>query len=54
MEAVMRDSVHRKNLERFRQLLAHVTDDEQREQIKRLIAEEEAKDHPPFDPPEKH
>ena len=42
----MENFVHRKNLERFRQMLLTATDDEQRERIKRLLAEEEAKDRP--------
>ena len=43
----MKDFIHRKNLERYRAMLHRVTDEEQREQIKRLIAEEEAIDHRP-------
>lgn len=43
----MENYVHRRNLERFRDLLRRSTDEEQRNQIKRPIAEEEAKDSPP-------
>jgi hypothetical protein len=43
----MEQFVHRQNLERFRDLLSRVTDEEQRSQIKHLLAEEEAKEPPP-------
>jgi hypothetical protein len=43
----MENFVHRKNLERYRDLLSRVTDEERRRQIKSLMAEEEAKDSPP-------
>jgi hypothetical protein len=46
-ESPMEQFVHRKNLERFRSLLEKVTDVTFRDQIKRLIAEEEAKELPP-------
>ena len=36
--------IHRQNLERYRDLLARITDEAQRQQILKLIAEEEAKD----------
>jgi hypothetical protein len=36
--------IHRENLERFRRLLAQTTDEAQRRQLEKLIAEEEAKD----------
>lgn len=39
----MEKFVHTQNLERYRALLARVTDEEQRTQIKHLMAEEEAK-----------
>ncbi len=39
--------IHRQNLERYRKLLTQVTDERQRRQILKLIAEEEAKDEPP-------
>lgn len=39
--------VRQQNLERFRQLLGRVTDEQQIHQIKRLMAEEEAKDETP-------
>jgi hypothetical protein len=41
--------IHQQNLERFRRLLAQSTDDKQRQQIRKLLAEEEAKDL--HDPP---
>ena len=43
----MEKFVHRQNLERYRDLLARVTDEEQRNQINHLMAEEEAKDARP-------
>ena len=39
--------VHRANLERFRRLLTQTTDETRRQQLERLIAEEEAKEDPP-------
>ena len=39
--------IHRENLERFRRLLQLATDEGQRRQLKKLIAEEEAKEPPP-------
>ena len=36
--------IHQQNLERFRRLLAQSTDESQRAQIRKLLAEEEAKD----------
>ena len=39
----MEEYVHRKNLERFYDLLLRATDDAQREQIKELIKEEQGK-----------
>lgn len=47
----MEQFVHRKNLERFRSLLEKVSDVTFRDQIKRLIAEEEARELPPEMPP---
>jgi hypothetical protein len=43
--------IHQQNLERFRRLLAQSTDESQRQQIRKLLAEEEAKDRrdAPFD-----
>ena len=46
-EDAMEKYVHRKNLERFYDLLLRATDDAQREQIKKLIKEEQAKELPP-------
>jgi hypothetical protein len=46
--------VHQQNLLRFRRLLADPADEAQREQLLRLIAEEEAKLHPPAPEPERH
>lgn len=43
--------VHRQNLEHFRKQLAETTDEQQRERLRKLLAEEEAKDRlPPRDP----
>ena len=42
----MEKFVREQNLQRFRDLLLRVTDQGQRQQINRLIAEEEAKDRP--------
>ena len=39
--------VHRQNLGHFRKQLAQSTDETQRQQILKLLAEEEAKDPPP-------
>ncbi len=36
--------VHRKNMERYRELLSQTTDETQRQQLMKLLAEEEAKD----------
>jgi hypothetical protein len=35
--------IHQQNLERFRRLLAHPADETQRQQLIKLLAEEEAK-----------
>jgi hypothetical protein len=40
----MQEFIHRKNLEKFRQLLAETKDEEQRRQLERLLAEEAAKE----------
>ena len=42
----MEQFVQRTNLERFRKLLQNVTDERFRDQIRRLIAEEEARTVP--------
>jgi len=48
----MEKYIHRQNLKHFRDLLDTVTDVEQRKQIARLLAEEEAKDAlPKIGPP---
>ena len=39
--------IHRENLEHYRKLLAETADDERRQQILRLLAEEEAKELQP-------
>ena len=39
--------VHEQNLDHYRKLLANTTDDAQRRQLLKLLAEEEAKDLPP-------
>ncbi|WP_168192787.1 hypothetical protein [Undibacter mobilis] len=39
--------IRRQNLERFRRMLARATDEAQRRQLEKLIAEEEAKDQLP-------
>lgn len=39
--------IRRENIERYRRLLAQTTDEAQRRQLLKLIAEEEAKDNPP-------
>jgi hypothetical protein len=43
----MKKFVHEQNLKHLRELLANVTDEEKRDQLKRLLAEEEAADPPP-------
>lgn len=40
----MEHFVHRENLQRLRRLLAETTDEAQRQQVMKLLAEEEAKD----------
>ena len=40
----MEQFVHRENLQRLRRLLAETADEPQRQQIQKLLAEEEAKD----------
>ena len=40
----MEQFIHRENLQRLRRLLAETADDSQRQQILKLLAEEEAKD----------
>ena len=42
----MEEFVHRKNLERYRELLTRVTDEKQRRQIEHLLNEEVVKDPP--------
>jgi hypothetical protein len=42
--------IHQQNLARFRRLLAHPADEAQRQQLLRLLAEEEAKDRIPSPP----
>ena len=37
--------IHRENLQRLRRLLAETEDESQRQQVSKLLAEEEAKDH---------
>jgi len=39
--------VHKQNIERYRKLLLETTDEVRRQQILKLLAEEEAKDAPP-------
>ena len=39
--------IHRQHLHHFRKRLADTTDEHQRQQILKLLAEEEAKDPPP-------
>jgi hypothetical protein len=39
--------IHHQNLENYRKLLTRTADQAQREQILKLLAEEEAKDNPP-------
>jgi hypothetical protein len=43
----MRSFIHRKNLENYRRQLAESKDEAQLAQLRRLLAEEEAKDAPP-------
>jgi hypothetical protein len=43
----MEHFVHRENLQRLRRLLAETDNESQRQQILKLLAEEEAKDHLP-------
>jgi hypothetical protein len=40
----MQEFIHRKNLEKFRQLLAETKDEEQRRQLEKLLAEEAVKE----------
>ncbi|MGP0088764.1 MAG: hypothetical protein ACLPKB_02215 [Xanthobacteraceae bacterium] len=40
--------IHRKNLARYRKMLAESTDETQRRMLQRLIAEEAAKDQKPL------
>jgi hypothetical protein len=40
----MEQFIHRENLQRLRRLLAETADESQRQQILKLLAEEEAKD----------
>ena len=42
----MEKFIHNQNLERYRKLLSETTDEEKRQQIAKLLAEEEAKDGP--------
>ena len=43
----MQSFIHRKNLEHYRKLLAGSPDEAEREQLVKLLAEEEAKEPPP-------
>jgi hypothetical protein len=43
MEAAMDAFLHRQNLERYRKLLAETTDEARRQQLLKLLAEEEAR-----------
>jgi len=43
--------IHRENLRHYRKLLAETTDEAQRLQLLKLLAEEEAKDPEAKDPP---
>jgi hypothetical protein len=45
MEATMGRFVHPRPIERYRALLAEVTDDAKRQQIQKLLAEERSKKH---------
>jgi hypothetical protein len=51
-EAPMEHFVHRENLQRLRRLLTETADKSRRQQILKLLAEEEAKDYLP--PRENH
>jgi hypothetical protein len=44
LEATMEKFIHRQNLEHYRKLLAETTDEVKRQTIRKLLAEEEAKD----------
>ena len=44
----MQSFIHRKNLENYRKLLAETSDAAERQQLLKLLAEEEAKDPPPL------
>jgi hypothetical protein len=44
LEAAMEKFIHRQNLEHYRKLLAETTDEVKRQTIRKLLAEEEAKD----------
>jgi hypothetical protein len=44
---VMRDFIHRKNIEHYRKLLSRTADDAKRKVFQKLLAEEEAKDQLP-------
>ena len=44
----MQNFIHRKNLEHYRKLLAETSDEADREQLLKLLAEEEAKEPPPL------
>lgn len=46
----MEKFVRRQNLERYRKLLIETNDEEMREKIAMMLAEEEAKDLPPEQP----
>jgi len=46
----MENFVHKQNIERYRRLLAQVTDEAERRWIEKLLAEEIAKDHIPKPP----
>jgi hypothetical protein len=43
----MEKFIHRQNLEHLRRRLAETTDETQKHQLQKLLAEEEAKDLPP-------
>ena len=47
--SAVQEFVHRKNLEHYRNLLTKTQDGAEREQILKLLAEEEANEPPPFD-----
>jgi hypothetical protein len=46
--AAMQNFVHQKNLEHYRRLLTEASDEAERRQILKLLAEEEAKEPPPL------